>query len=81
MHFQCSQCRHHFCSGCYGPFHAKDVSWGWGLMVGAGHGGTGWGSGVNSWGRWGHRGLWGWGTESWLSQGLCGCSHKEWWGP
>ncbi|KAM9584622.1 LOW QUALITY PROTEIN: E3 ubiquitin-protein ligase RNF31 [Morphnus guianensis] len=24
MHFQCSQCRHHFCSGCYGPFHAKD---------------------------------------------------------
>uniref|UniRef100_H9G897 Uncharacterized protein n=1 Tax=Anolis carolinensis TaxID=28377 RepID=H9G897_ANOCA len=22
MHFQCSQCRHHFCSGCYGPFYA-----------------------------------------------------------
>ncbi|KAM9258611.1 LOW QUALITY PROTEIN: E3 ubiquitin-protein ligase RNF31 [Morus bassanus] len=24
MHFQCSQCGHHFCSGCFGPFHAKD---------------------------------------------------------
>ncbi|XP_064359403.1 E3 ubiquitin-protein ligase RNF31 isoform X2 [Dromaius novaehollandiae] len=24
MHFQCSQCRHHFCSGCYRPFYAKD---------------------------------------------------------
>ncbi|XP_067389169.1 LOW QUALITY PROTEIN: E3 ubiquitin-protein ligase RNF31 [Emydura macquarii macquarii] len=24
MHFQCSQCRHHFCSGCYGPFHTKN---------------------------------------------------------
>ncbi|XP_061445093.1 E3 ubiquitin-protein ligase RNF31 isoform X2 [Rhineura floridana] len=22
MHFQCSQCRHHFCSGCYSAFHA-----------------------------------------------------------
>ncbi|XP_074975051.1 E3 ubiquitin-protein ligase RNF31 isoform X1 [Caretta caretta] len=24
MHFQCSQCRHHFCSGCYGAFHTKN---------------------------------------------------------
>uniref|UniRef100_A0A8C8RZU2 RBR-type E3 ubiquitin transferase n=1 Tax=Pelusios castaneus TaxID=367368 RepID=A0A8C8RZU2_9SAUR len=24
MHFQCSQCRHQFCSGCYGPFHTKN---------------------------------------------------------
>ncbi|KAL7977740.1 hypothetical protein Chor_009689, partial [Crotalus horridus] len=25
MHFQCSQCRHHFCSGCYGTFYASNV--------------------------------------------------------
>ncbi|KAM9120774.1 E3 ubiquitin-protein ligase RNF31 [Pangshura tecta] len=24
MHFQCSQCRHHFCSGCYGAFYTKN---------------------------------------------------------
>ncbi|XP_053114821.1 E3 ubiquitin-protein ligase RNF31 isoform X2 [Hemicordylus capensis] len=24
MHFQCSQCRHHFCSGCYSAFYAKN---------------------------------------------------------
>uniref|UniRef100_A0A8C5SYM5 RING-type domain-containing protein n=1 Tax=Laticauda laticaudata TaxID=8630 RepID=A0A8C5SYM5_LATLA len=24
MHFQCSQCRHHFCSGCYGTFYASN---------------------------------------------------------
>ncbi|XP_044276884.1 E3 ubiquitin-protein ligase RNF31 isoform X2 [Varanus komodoensis] len=24
MHFQCSQCRHHFCSGCYGAFYAPN---------------------------------------------------------
>ncbi|XP_062994591.1 E3 ubiquitin-protein ligase RNF31 isoform X2 [Elgaria multicarinata webbii] len=24
MHFQCSQCRHHFCSGCYGSFYAPN---------------------------------------------------------
>lgn len=24
MHFQCSQCRHNFCSGCYSAFHTKN---------------------------------------------------------
>ncbi|XP_077171709.1 E3 ubiquitin-protein ligase RNF31 isoform X2 [Paroedura picta] len=24
MHFHCTQCRHHFCSGCYSVFHAKN---------------------------------------------------------
>ncbi|KAH0626158.1 hypothetical protein JD844_000959, partial [Phrynosoma platyrhinos] len=24
MHFQCSQCRHHFCSGCYGAFYGTN---------------------------------------------------------
>ncbi|KAJ7313157.1 hypothetical protein JRQ81_004430 [Phrynocephalus forsythii] len=24
MHFQCTQCRHHFCSGCYGAFYAPN---------------------------------------------------------
>ncbi|XP_077773012.1 E3 ubiquitin-protein ligase RNF31 isoform X1 [Podarcis muralis] len=24
MHFQCSQCRHHFCSGCYSAFYAMN---------------------------------------------------------